>query len=565
MSTATIIIIKLYNGKIRGFIMKAVKRFFLNAIILTFVSLAMRLIALVFNVYVSNKIGAEAIGLFALISSVYGFALTVATSGINLASTRLCAEAISKNNQRELTLSMRKCIVFSLCFSIFAALAMLFGADYIGREWLDDTRTISALKILALTLPPIALSSAMSGYFTAVRRVYKSALTQFAGQGIKIFLTISLLTVFLPKGIEHACIALVLGGAFGEFISFSVMLSLWFIDKNKNKLKKEADINSSALTKRLLGISLPVALSAYARSALVTIEHILIPVGLRKYGATKETALASYGILHSMVLPITLFPAAVLASFSSLIIPEITECNTLKNDVEIKYISSRVYQFSLAFAIGVCGIILCFSNQLSAAIYPNSKFEVARYLRYIAPLIPVMYIDSATDAILKGLGQQVYCMNVNIIDALLSVVLVLILIPRMGIIGYVITIYFTELINASLSIARLLKIGKMKLRFFKWLISPVIAVVGATTILRIILHTFSSSCLTCLPNLSSDGSALYLALWICLCTVFYIVLLRMLCVIDKEDIQWLRGVFKQEKVIKSGKVKIKLKDIFEHT
>ncbi len=545
--------------------MKTVKRFFINAIILTIVALLMRLIALVFNVYVSNKIGPQAIGLFALISSVYGFALTVATSGINLAATRLCAEAIGKNNQRELTLSMRKCIAFSLTFSLFAAVVLFFGADYIGRVWIDDIRTISSMKILAFTLPPIALSSAMCGYFTAVRRVYKSALTQFAGQGLKIFITIMLLTAFLPKGIEFACIALVLGGAFSEFVSFIILWLLYSFDKKKSRLLANKEADSGKLTKRLLGISLPVALSAYARSALVTIEHILIPVGLRKYGSSRDIALASYGILHSMVLPITLFPAAVLASFSSLIIPEITECNTLNNKIEIRYISSRVYQFALAFAIGVCGIMLFFSNQLSAAIYPNSQYEVAKYLRYIAPLIPIMYIDSATDAILKGLGQQVYCMNVNIIDALFSVILVLTLVPKMGIMGYVVTIYFTELVNASLSISKLLSIGKLKLKLIKWVISPLLSIIGATTISKILLNIFSYSSLTSLPSFSGDGNTLSLVLWISLSVFFYFILLRMLCVIDRDDINWFRGIFKQDKGERKAEAKIKVKDIFEQS
>ena len=58
------------------------------------VAVIMRLVAVAFNVYISNKIGAVAMGLFSLISTVYGFGITFATSGINLATTRLVAQAV---------------------------------------------------------------------------------------------------------------------------------------------------------------------------------------------------------------------------------------------------------------------------------------------------------------------------------------------------------------------------------------------------------------------------------------------------------------------------------------
>ena len=52
----------------------------------------MRTIGMFFNVYISNKIGTEAIGIYQLIMSVYMFAITLANSGINLATTRIVSE-----------------------------------------------------------------------------------------------------------------------------------------------------------------------------------------------------------------------------------------------------------------------------------------------------------------------------------------------------------------------------------------------------------------------------------------------------------------------------------------
>ena len=79
--------------------MDRLKKFFANGILMTLVSLAARYVSVGFNVYLSNKIGAVAMGIFTLVSSVYGFALTVATSGVNLATTKLVSEALGNKKR----------------------------------------------------------------------------------------------------------------------------------------------------------------------------------------------------------------------------------------------------------------------------------------------------------------------------------------------------------------------------------------------------------------------------------------------------------------------------------
>ena len=58
--------------------MAKLKQFVWNGILITLGSLLIRTVSVSFNVYLSNRVGAVAMGLFTLISTVYGFAITVA-------------------------------------------------------------------------------------------------------------------------------------------------------------------------------------------------------------------------------------------------------------------------------------------------------------------------------------------------------------------------------------------------------------------------------------------------------------------------------------------------------
>ena len=161
-------------------------------------------------------------------------------------------------------------------------------------------------------------------------------------------------------------------------------------------------------------------------------------------------------------------------------------------------IVSNVFETALIFSIGVSGIMMFFSYELGNLIYPSS--DSGKYIRMIAPLIPVMYLDTAIDAMLKGLGEQVYSMGVNIIDSLLSVILVIILLPVFGIDGYIMTVYFTELINATLSITRLLSVTGIKSCVFTRVFKPLLAIIISCFTVNVLTRIGSPHFLSGMPG-----------------------------------------------------------------
>ena len=509
--------------------MKNIQKFFKNAMTLTLTALLMRSVSVAFNVYISNKVGAEAIGLYTLLGSVYGFALTLATSGINLAVTRMVAEAMGKNNDKLIKLSMKRCIGYALFFGFSASALLFFLSEPIGIAWLADERTVRPLRLMSITLPLIALCSAINGYFTAVRRVAKNAASQILEQGIKIGATVVLLTAVFPSGIENACMALVLGGAASELFSFIVMLCLYIYDKKRYISNSGDSVEGKKVTRRLLGIALPVAFSTYARSGLLTIEHSLIPKGLRKNGSTREHSLSVYGTLTGMVMPVVLFPSALISSFAGMTIPELAECMARGHKRRIRYICERVFQLALIFSIGVSAILICFSSELGQVIYGSETASL--YIKLLAPLVPAMYLDSTTDAMLKGLGEQFYSMNVNIIDALVSVILVYFLLPIYGIEGYIFIIFLMEILNFALSATRLMAKTGLRPKIFPWVVKPLFCAVVSALISNFI---FSRAQATGAPAL---------VFHIVIATAIYMILLFITKTLDREDTRWLANIF----------------------
>lgn len=440
------------------------RRFLFNGLVLTLVGFAMRGSALLLGAYIAGAIGAEGIGLQGLIATVYSLAVTLATSGVSLSVTRLVASSIGEGGGESGIL--RGAFLYATFFGIFATALLLILSEHIGVAILLDGRTVAALRILALSLLPMALSGVISGYFVAVRRVTLNAAVNVVGQVMRIGLTIILLVRFSDGTTESAIRALALGATVTEAISFSVALVEFLIDR---RLYGTMD-NKGYNLPRVAGMALPLAFSAYVRSFLMTVEHSLIPRRLIDRGDTRAEALSSYGYLSGMALPIVLFPMTPLTSFSGLLVPEFAESEGAGDRARMERIATRATSLTLVFATVVAVFIFAFSEELGYVIY--GTYEAGRYVSVLAPVIPLMYLDHVTDSMLKGIGEHVYSMLVNIADSFLSVALVWALIPVFGILGYAIVIITMELFNFILSFHRLRTRIRFTVDLVRSLISP---------------------------------------------------------------------------------------------
>lgn len=508
---------------------RRVKQFALNVALLTVTSLIMRTVGVSFNVYVTNRLGASGVGLLSLITSTYGFFSTFALSGVNLAASRLAAEGLGHDSPAEIRAAMNRCIMYAAFFGSVAVAAMYLSAGVIGEKVIADPRSVRSLRILAPSLLPLAMSSAIYGYLHAVRRVIKSATAQITEQIVRIGVTVYALSIFLPSGLEYACFAVTLGITLSEMAAFVYNIIMFRLD-----LRAHNDGSGKVpgnLTKKMLGISLPMAFSAYARSGLLTLEHMLIPYGLRRSGASGEKAIAEYGVLHGMAFPVVLYPQVLLQSVSGLLVPELAEESARGNSKNIKDIACRVIKLTLLFSIGTAAVMCCFSKELGALIYGNA--EAAEYIRIMAPLIPVMYLDSAVDGMLKGLGEQLYSMRVNILDSSLSVVMVWVLLPIMGVNGYIVTVYLCEVLNGALSLYRLLSVTKIKIPIISDIVKPLAGAVLACTVVKI---TFEG-----IGPIASNGVIDLIIHCLCTVIIYCIMLILMRCISFEMPFKKIKG------------------------
>ena len=483
---------------------------FHSALLLTGVNLLLRLVSTSFQVYISGRIGAAGVGLLQLVLSVGALAMTAGIAGIRTATMYLTAEELGKKRPGNVVWVLSGCFLYSiLCSSVIAA-GLYFFAPSIAQNWIGDSRTAAAIRLLAAFLPVSCLCGVMTGYFTAANRIGTLAAVEIGEQLFSMAVTMGALTFWAGHDPGRACCAVVLGSNAGVLLTLCSLLIL--------RIRENAPRgNKIPIRKRLLPIALPLALADDLKAGISTTENLMVPKRLALYDRSANP-LADFGMVCGMVFPILMFPTAILFGLNELLIPELARCNAAGSEQRIRYLVKRSLRVAMLYGCIFCGLEFLLAESLCQGLYGN--LEAGQYLRLYALLIPMLYCDAVTDAMTKGLGQQKFCVRYNILTSAMDVALLFLLLPRYGMMGYFFSFLLTHLLNFALSLRRLLKISQVKIR---WQIPLLTLCAGALAIyLSGIVNNSLFKCVGYLGILLS--------------------LLSLMGIIGKEDILWIKNL-----------------------
>lgn len=441
--------------------LKKTKIFLMNGMILTITSFIMKSIGMIFNLYVSNKIGSEAVGTFSLVMSVYLFAITLATSGLSLACTCIVSEEFAQKNYFNGLKAVKSCLLFSLLLSLGTSLLLLIFSTTISENWLKSRVSSIPIYLIGIGLPFISISSVLNGYFSAVRKAYKTAFSQVFELIVKILATIFLLNFYTNRNVETICICLILADVISEIASCCLLIIFYKIDK-LNYSKRS--INSITFKKKIFKITFPVSITSYIRSGLSTLKQFLIPSRLLLFGLPYSVALSEYGKINGMTMAVLMFPNVFILSFSNLLIPEFTRLMAKQYKKRIVEICQKVFFVTSIFSIAISVIFFFFANEISLTVFKN--LECAKYIKILSPLILFMYLDNIIDSMLKGLNKQFGVMLCNMIDLILTISILYFLLPYLGLTGYLLAIIVSEMFNFCISFFQLYRTIGFKIKPF---------------------------------------------------------------------------------------------------
>jgi stage V sporulation protein B len=317
-----------------------------------------------------------------------------------------------------------------------------------------EERSVGSLRILAVVFPFCGVTACINGYYYGLKKAGVPASTQLLEQLVRV-LIVYLFAMYAGKGdFTVTCELAVFGVVIGEVASSVYnLLSLVCTKSPKDMIPFEPDPNAQRLSTRVITrdivhLSTPLSANRLFISILHSIEAVLIPNMLRKSGLSTSEALSIFGVLNGMTMPFIMFPTAVTNALAVLLLPTISEAQATNNNKLIGKTTTISVKYSLMIGILSTGIFVAFGNHLGNLIFHNQ--DAGTYLVIIAWLCPFIYLTTTFGSIINGLGKAHITFLNSVIGTCFKILLIVFMIPKYGITGYLIALLISQLLITSL-------------------------------------------------------------------------------------------------------------------
>lgn len=451
-----------------------------GTLILTLAGFATRFIGFFYRIFLSNAMGAELLGIYQLIFPVYSICYTVFAMGIQTSISRLVAAEIGKRNPKNVYKILRVGIILSLSLAVLLAILLYQNAELVAYRFVLEARSTESLRILAFAFPFCGITACINGYYYGLKKAGVPALTQLVEQMIRVA-AVYAMAAYLGNGdMKVTCENAVFGLVIGELASCIYNISSMFLTKSPAEMiLLGPDLNAKpnqnrVILKDLLALSVPLSANRLLLSILHSIEAIMIPTMLRRYGLSSQEALSAFGVLNGMSIPFIMFPTALTNALAVLLLPTISEAQAIGNDKLIGRTTAISIKYSLIIGIISTGLFIIFGRDLGYAVFHNK--DAGAYLVILAWLCPFLYLTTTLSSIINGLGKATITFVNSVIGTLCKILLIVLLIPIKGITGYLIALLIGQLIVTALDTIAVIRYVRFDLDSVNSIVKPGIVV-----------------------------------------------------------------------------------------
>lgn len=370
-------------------------KFIKSTIILLIGGFVTKILGMIIKIVMTRLVGTEGIGLYMLISPTFSLLIAIAQLGMPVAISKLVAE--DKRNNKNLVFS---CLPISIAINIIIMFILIMFGNFISNNLLNEPRTSLALTCIGFVLPFISISSILRGYFFGKQKMIPHVVSNVVEDVIRLLVMIIGIPIFLKQGTQYAIAFIVLSNIISETTSIFVLF--FFLPKHFSVNKEDFKPHKNSI-KDVFGISLPTTASRLIGNIGYFFEPIILTFFLLKNGYTNNFIVTEYGILNGYVMPLLLLPSFFTLAISQALIPVVSNSYSNHNIIYTKKKIKQAISFSLLIGIPATLIFLLIPEVPLKLIYNTT--EGVNYIRFLAPICLLHYIQSPISSSLQSMGK----------------------------------------------------------------------------------------------------------------------------------------------------------------
>ncbi len=449
--------------------------FLYGAMILSVVNFIVRSIGFIYKIILSKLIGPEGIGLFQMVFPVLMFFVTFTTAGIPIAVSKLVAKRNSINDHHGVKKIFRTAVFITAVMALILSICVLIFGEYISYNVLENKDVYPSIILLAPAIFFISMASVMRGYFYGLKKINPAGIAQILEQITRISFVLIIISYFYPVKSEWGAFIAVCGITVGEVFGLLWLIIKYKMINRKNSVSNGRGITTNEILSQMSYISIPMIISKTINVVLQVITAIIIPQRLIIAGFTQSEAVATFGRVTGMTLPIIFLPFIVTSALVINIIPSLSEKLELKRYELIRRNISHCLRITMFISIPLTLFYVFFSDTIGMFFYSDKI--VGNYIGIMGYATIFLSLQHTLSGILHGLGKQVTTTINYVIGMTLQLITTYFLVsrPAFGINGFFIGFLSATTLICILNFLALNRFINIKIKFNNYILKPLAA------------------------------------------------------------------------------------------
>lgn len=459
--------------------------FMQGVITLMFSQVLIKILGLVYTLYLTNRqgFGDKGNGICASGYQIYALLLTISSIGVPSAISKLVSERVAVGDNKG---AHR---IFKIAFATFAviglvgSLLLFFGANVIANQWLQIPDAEMTLVALSPAIFFVTVASVMRGYFNGRQKISVGAKSQTLEQVFKTLLTIivvEVVAILSNVSTEWMAAGANLATTLATFLGFSYLFLYYRSERKEVATEIKNTVNYkyervSTIIKRILLVSIPITLTAIMSSINKNVDSFTVVRNLRAF-MPEDQATALYGILGGKVDTLTSLPLAINVAFATALVPAISAAKAKGDNKTITEKTSFSLLISMLIGLPCTVGMFIFAQPILNLLFPNAN-DGALILQISALTIFFTILDQTINGALQGFGKLMIPTISLATGVFVKFIfnITLIKIPSIGVYGAAWGSVACHLVAFCIVFTMLRKYIKLNLTFSKFVLKPVIS------------------------------------------------------------------------------------------
>lgn len=468
---------------------KVVKKetFVQGILALLFSQIIIKLLGLVYKLYLTNREGFGDAGnaIYGSGYQIYALLLTLSSIGVPGAIAKMISEKAAIGDNKGAHRIFKISLVTFGLVGLIGTCIMFFGARYISNVMLQIPEAELTMIALAPAIFFVAIASVIRGYFNGMHTMKATANSQTLEQVFKTFFTllfVELIAIFTNADTTLMAAGATIATTLATFLSFGY-LYLYYKTTKKNIKNDENSYNRKIkqesvkkVLKNILIVSIPITITALLSSINKNIDSFTVVGGLKTFIPDEARAKELYGIISGKVDTLTSLPLSFNVAFSSALVPAVASAVAIKNrKVASEKISFTILATILIGLPATVGMII-FAEPILKLLFPMQP-EGTLVLQITSLTIISIALVQTINAALQGIGR----VNVPAIALTMGVIIkficnvTLVPNPNFGINGAAIGSVLCYVVADLIAFIVLKKSIKIETKLSKFVIKPLLA------------------------------------------------------------------------------------------